>query len=66
MSTSDKTVVVDAGGGNGLGTALVVIVLIAALFIGGVLLYRAGVFGGTKKHEIDININKPGSVLFLR
>lgn len=66
MSASDKTVVVDAGGGNGLGTALVVIVLIVALFIGGVLLYRAGVFGGTKKHEIDININKPGAVLLLR
>ena len=67
MSTSDKTVVVDAGGsGNGLSSALIVIVLIVALFIGGVLLYRAGVFGGTKKHEIDININKPGAVLFLR
>jgi len=66
MSASDKTVVVDGGGGNGLSSALIVIVLIAALFIGGVLLYRAGVFGGHSKHEIDINVNKPGSVLLLR
>jgi len=66
MSANDKTVVVESGSGNGLGSALVVIVLIVALFVGGVLLYRAGVFGGNKKHEIDININKPGAVLFLR
>jgi hypothetical protein len=65
MSASDKTVVVD-GGGSGLGSALVVIVLIVALFVGGVLLYRAGVFGGHSKHEIDINVNKPGTVLLVR
>jgi hypothetical protein len=65
MSASDKTVVVDGGGGSGLGSALVVIVLIVALFVGGVLLYRAGVFGG-HKHEIDINVNKPGTVLLVR
>jgi len=66
MSANDKTVVVESGSGNGLSTALVVIVLIVALFVGGLLLYRAGVFGGKSKHEIDININKPGAVLLVR
>lgn len=54
------------GGGNGAMTALVVVMFLLVLLV---VLYFTGVFGrmfGTKKHEIDINIQKPGIVLQLR
>jgi hypothetical protein len=53
----------DGGSGGGLmvlGVVLLLIVVLAAL-------YFAGVFRrGPAKHEIDVNINKPGVVLQLR
>ena len=64
---SDKTVVVETGNSNsGLSTVLIAIIFMAVLFVAGIFLYRAGVFGNHTKHEIDININKPGAVLLLR
>ena len=53
----------DGGGSSGLMFLGIVLLLIVVLAV----LYFAGVFhrGGTK-HEIDININKPGVVLQLR
>jgi len=56
----------DGGGGNGAMTALVVVMFLLVLLA---VLYFTGVFGrmfGTQKHEIDINIQKPGIVLQLR
>jgi len=54
----------DGGGGSGALTVLAVvfglIVVLAALYFTGVLRR------GPAKHEIDININKPGVVLQLR
>jgi hypothetical protein len=54
----------DGGGGSGVVTVLAVVLgLIVVLAV----LYFAGVFRrGPAKHEIDININKPGVVLQLR
>lgn len=54
------------GGGNGALTALVVVLFLIVLLA---VLYFTGAFGrmfGPKKHEIDINIQKPGIVLQLR
>jgi hypothetical protein len=55
------------GGGGGAITALAVVmfllVLLAVLYFTGTL---GRMFGGTQKHEIDINVNKPGIVLQLR
>jgi hypothetical protein len=55
------------GGGSGAITALAVVlfllVLLAVLYFSGTL---GRMFGGTQKHEIDINVNKPGIVLQLR
>jgi hypothetical protein len=54
------------GGGNSAMTALVVVMFLVVLLV---VLYFTGTLGrmfGTKKHEIDININKPGIVLQLR
>jgi len=67
MAENDKTIVVESGAGSGLTNALIVLILLIVLFVAGVFLYRAGVFGHNSKHEIDININKnPGAVLLLR
>jgi len=53
----------DGGSGGGLMVLSVVLLLIVVLAV----LYFAGVFRrGPAKHEIDININKPGVVLQLR
>ena len=53
----------DGGGGGGLMVLTVVLLLIVVLAV----LYFAGVFRRSPaKHEIDININKPGVVLQLR
>ena len=56
----------DGGGGNGALTALVVVMFLVVLLV---VLYFTGTLGrmfGTKTHEIDININKPGIVLQVR
>jgi hypothetical protein len=63
---TDRIVEVHSDGGGGSGALTVVaVVLILCLVL--VVLYFAGVFRrGPAKHEIDININKPGVVLQLR
>ena len=53
------------GGGGGMTALAIVLFLIVLLAV----LYFTGAFGkmfGTKKTEVDININKPGIVLQLR
>jgi hypothetical protein len=53
------------GGGGGAMTALAVVLILLVLLV---VLYFSGVLGrmfGAQKHEIDININKPGVVLQL-
>ena len=53
----------DGGGGGALmvlAIALFMLVLLAVLYFTGVF-HR-----GPSKHEIDVNINKPGVVLLLR
>ena len=51
------------GGSSGLMVLAVVLLMIVVLAV----LYFAGVFRrGPAKHEIDVNINKPGIVLMLR
>jgi hypothetical protein len=53
----------DGGGSGGLMVLAVVLLLIVVLAV----LYFAGVFRrGPVKHEIDVNINKPGVVLQLK
>ena len=52
----------DGGGGGALTVLAVVLFLLIVLAV----LYFAGVFQrGPTKHEIDIDINKPGVVLQL-
>jgi hypothetical protein len=55
------------GGGSGAMTALAImlfmIVLLAVLYFTGVF---GRMFGRDSKHEIDVNINKPGVVLTIR
>jgi hypothetical protein len=52
------------GGGGGAMTVLAVVLFLLVLLA---VLYFTGVFRkGPTKHEIDININKPGVVLQLR
>ena len=53
----------NSGGSGGLMVLAVVLLMIVVL----AALYFAGVFRrGPAKHEIDVNINKPGVVLMLR
>jgi hypothetical protein len=53
----------DGGGSGGLMVLAVVLLIIVVLAV----LYFAGVFHrGPAKHEIYVNINKPGVVLQLR
>ena len=53
----------DGGGGGALMVLAVVLFLLVMLAV----LYFTGVFRrGPAKHEIDVNINKPGVVLLLR
>jgi hypothetical protein len=60
---TDRIIEVHSGGGGALTVLAVVLSLIVVLAV----LYFAGVFRrGPVKHEIDININKPGVVLPLR
>lgn len=61
----EEHVVHTDGGGSGL-TALAVILFVLVLLA---VLYFTGAFSrmfGGGKHEIDVNINKPGVVLQLR
>lgn len=58
--------VVHTDGGGGAMTMLAVVLFLIVLLA---VLYFTGVFGrmfGNSKHEVDININKPGVVLQLR
>ena len=56
--------VVHTDGGGGALTVLAVVLFLLVLLA---VLYFSGVFrSGTSKHEIDVNINKPGVVLQLR
>jgi hypothetical protein len=58
--------VVTSDGGGGAMTMLAVVLFLLVLLA---VLYFTGVFGrmfGNSKHEVDININKPGVVLQLR
>jgi hypothetical protein len=52
------------GGGNGAMTAMVIVLFMVLLLV---VLYFTGVFGRwfgrDTKHEIDVNINKPGVIL---
>lgn len=62
----EEHVVHTGGGGNGALTALAVVLFLIVLMA---VLYFSGAFGrmfGGSKHEVDININKPGIVLSLR
>jgi hypothetical protein len=58
---------IHSGGGNGALTALAIVLFLVVLIL---MLYFTGVlgrmFGGTQRHEIDIDVNKPGIVLALR
>ena len=64
---ADRIIEVNHGdGGGGAMTALAVVLLLIVLLA---VLYFTGVFGrmfGTKKTEVDVNINKPGVVLQVR
>ena len=62
----EEHVVHTDGGGSGALTALAVMLFLIVLLA---VLYFSGTFGrmfGGSKHEVDININKPGVVLQLR
>jgi len=53
----------DSGGGSGAMMVLAVVLLMLVILA---VLYFTGVFRrGPAKHEIDVNINKPGVVLQL-
>ncbi|HXG92744.1 MAG TPA: hypothetical protein VNN73_10305 [Blastocatellia bacterium] len=61
----DRIVEVHDGGGGGALTALAIVLLLIVLLV---VLYFTGVFGrmfGTKKTDINVDINKPGVVLQL-
>lgn len=63
---TDRIVEVHSDGGGSGGALTVLAVVFGLLVVLGVL-YFAGVFRrGDTKHEVDININKPGVVLVLR
>ena len=62
----EEHVVHTDGGGNGALTALALVLFLLVLLA---VLYFTGAFGrmfGGSKHEVDININKPGIVMQLR
>jgi hypothetical protein len=63
---TDRIIEVHSDGGGASG-ALIVLAVVLVLIAGAAALYFAGVFRrGPAKHEIDVNINKPGVVLQLR
>lgn len=52
---------------DGGGGALMVLAVVLFMLVLLAVLYFTGVFNrGGSKHEVDININKPGVVLLLR
>jgi hypothetical protein len=52
------------GGGGG---AMMVLAIVLFMLLLAAVLYFTGVFRpGTTRHEIDVDINKPGVVLFVR
>jgi len=56
---------VHSGGGGGAAMMVLAVVLFTLLLLA--VLYFTGVFrSGTTKHEIDVDINKPGVVLLVR
>jgi hypothetical protein len=62
---TDRIVEVNRDGGSGLTAIALVLMFIVLIAV----LYFTGVFHrmfGSSKHEVDININKPGIVLQLR
>jgi hypothetical protein len=62
---SDRVIEVNRDGGSGLTAVAILLMVIVLLAV----LYFTGVFGrmfGGSKHEVDININKPGVVLQVR
>ena len=63
---ADRIIEVNRGdGGSGLTAIAIVLMLIVLLAV----LYFTGAFHrmfGGSKHEVDININKPGVVLQVR
>ncbi|MEK6302651.1 MAG: hypothetical protein AABO41_18220 [Acidobacteriota bacterium] len=64
---TDRIVEVHSDGGGGGGAALTVLAVVLSLIVVLAVLYFAGVFRrAPAKHEVDININKPGVVLVLR
>ena len=64
---TDRIVEVVHSDGGGASSALIVLAVVLLLIAATAVLYFAGVFRrGPAKHEIDININKPGAVLQLR
>jgi hypothetical protein len=66
VTMTDRIVEVHSDGGGGSG-ALAVLAVVLSLIVVLAVLYFAGVFRrGPEKHEIDVNINKPGVVLQLR
>lgn len=63
---ADEKIVEVHDGGGGAAMAVAVILLVVALIA---ILYFTGAFGnlfGSKKAEIDINVQKPSAVLFVR
>ncbi|MEK6289264.1 MAG: hypothetical protein AABO57_26425 [Acidobacteriota bacterium] len=64
---TDRVVEVVHSDGGGASGALIVLAVVLVLIAATAVLYFAGVFRrGPAKHEIDVNINKPGVVLQLR
>ena len=64
---TDRIIEVHSDGGGGSSGALTVLAVVLSLIVVLAVLYFAGVFRrGPAKHEIDVNINKPGVVLQLR
>jgi hypothetical protein len=64
---ADRIVEVVHSDGGGASGALIVLAVVLVLIAAAAVLYFAGVFRrGPAKHEIDVNINKPGVVLQMR
>ena len=64
---ADKIVEVhDGGGGSGAVTAVAVVLMVVVLLA---VLYFSGAFNrlfGPRNTKIDVNINKPSAVLFVK
>ncbi|HYV03676.1 MAG TPA: hypothetical protein VFB82_03765 [Blastocatellia bacterium] len=60
---ADRIIQTDGGGSGAMMVLAVVLFMLVLLAV----LYFTGVFNrGGSKHEIDVNINKPGVVLMHR